>query len=104
MARSSPTANTAYTLHTPAGGKSFYVVALSICVNGANQYVRVGDDISGNATTDNTEVTGFATHSGSAGGTPEFITFPVPWKISTALNFISSNTQAMVVAAYGYEV
>jgi len=96
-------ANTAYTIYTPAGGTSLYITDMSVTnVMTTTGSIRLGDNISGNAYTDDTlqdNVTMFGTQYATT-----VFHFTVPLIISTALKLIGTNTGTGVVSFSGWEI
>lgn len=96
-------ANTAYTVYTPAGGKTLYITDLYISNSlTTTSVLRVGDNISGNANQPDTLLTG-ACHMGGQYTFTNFH-FTVPMSIATALKVICANTGNAFISFSGWEI
>lgn len=92
------TLNTAYTLYTPAAGKTLYITSLIVELD-ANGRFRFGDNITGNGGANSVNSVMFSLLASE----PAFISFPVPLKIVTALVAISSATTTAYASWVGWE-
>jgi len=100
----SPTANATNEAYAVTAGKSLYITTLVVYANGANR-IRIGDNLSGNVEVDETLIpsciiVGLGSVSDSY---PLSITFPVPLKISTTLDFICAATTSAGISWVGWE-
>lgn len=88
-----------YTFYTPTTGKTLYISALTIATNGAAA-LKFGDNVS-NALVADTSYEGMLSRVGAADHIE--LSFPIPLKISTALNLYASGAVDVHMGFSGWE-
>lgn len=96
------TANTMFTVFTPTAGRTAWITSLSVS-NATAGNVQVCDNLGNSPLADSTSTANMLYFQCTTAGVMQYMTFPTPFKIGTAMKVQGNGTGAVTVNWVGYE-